>query len=99
MTTREQKLRELVERWRSESHSCGMGGFAELSAFYEIAADELASILNEEVEVSDAMVEAAARVVCRHAHENWDDIGEFTQGVLKETQREAITAALKEAGK
>ncbi len=48
--------------------------------------------------VTDEMVERAARKVCEITGEDWDSIGEFTRGVLMDTQRAAFTAAL-EPGK
>lgn len=93
MTTREQKLRELERKWRDESRSCGMGGFAELSAFYEIAADELAAILDEEVGVSDGQVSAAVI-----AYVEVDGVCEGDRPMDHEAMRAAILAALKEPG-
>lgn len=44
--------------------------------------------------VDEAMVERSARVVAEIAGEDFDKIGEFAQGVLRDTQRAALTAAL-----
>lgn len=47
-----------------------------------------------EAVVTEAMVEASARVVCEVTGETWDHIGSFAQDILKDTQRKALTAAL-----
>lgn len=46
------------------------------------------------VEVDEAMVERAARVVCTRADEVWDHIGDFARDALMDTQRAALAAAL-----
>lgn len=48
--------------------------------------------------VTEAMVEAAARVVAYRAGEDFDHVGEFTQGILLDTQRAALEAALAAPG-
>jgi hypothetical protein len=49
------------------------------------------------VDVDEAMVERMARVVAQHAGEDFDDIGSFARSVLMDTQRAALTAALKDS--
>ena len=44
--------------------------------------------------VSDEVLEAAARIVAKVTGEDYDSLGEFTQGVLKDTQRQCFEAAL-----
>lgn len=50
--------------------------------------------MNDKALVSEERVELAARIVCQRAGESWDQIGEFAQGAIKDTQRAALQAAL-----
>lgn len=52
-------------------------------------------VAQPQVAVSDAAVLRAARVIAKRAGEDFDNIGEFAQSIIMETQREAITAALR----
>ena len=64
----------------------------------QIVDEALATLTAASGGVDEGMVERAARVVAKVAGEDFDQLGEFTQGVLMDTQRAALTAALKDGG-
>lgn len=90
MTTREQKLRELVNKWRDPGPNILMNWHTAKCA------DELAAVLDEEVVVSDEMVERAC-VAFNDGEVDWHEYSTWPEGVRKD-MRAAITAALKEPG-
>ncbi len=49
-----------------------------------------------EIDIPEGVVEAAARVVARIAGEDFNSIGDFARGVLMDTQRQCLHAALAE---
>lgn len=110
MTTREQKLRYLVEKLLllAEAHSAKSADkdWSEWVRDREhgqeqgirYADDELASILKEEVEVSDAMVDASVRAFWPVYFESIRVNG-AGKPAHRTGMKAAITAALKEAGK
>lgn len=99
MTTREQKLRELCMRWRIDSRSFT----PTVASHLNVCADELAAILNEEVEVSDAMVERYVTAVNEHlgslTAKDWEIERFDPVASIARVARIGLTAALKEAGK
>lgn len=76
---------------------CGSNGDAvsywtdKVNAYVTIAKGQTAAPV---VEVDEAMVERASRVVCERAGETWDHIGAFARDAISETQRAALAAAL-----
>lgn len=98
MTTREKKLRELVSQWKRE---CMV--FADMPNGVPVPKrlylwnriDELASILNEEVEVSEWMVEVAEEARIEYLR----TMPSHHSNTQHEAMRYALTLALKEAGK
>ena len=98
MTTREQKLREMVSQWKRE---CMV--FADMPDGIPVPKrlylwnriDELASILNEEVDASDQMCAAAEHAYFTYRPKTISPRRERVRYALTA----AITAALKEAGK
>lgn len=98
MTTREQKLRELVERWRLHGSSNECAIKVNEGDVLQVCAAEIAAVLDEEVVVSDEMVDRSVAVVLRNCGETLESIGDISLGWVREVQLEALTAALKEPG-
>lgn len=89
-TTREQRLRELVEKWREECRDQATYNVDERCT-YSVCYRELAAILDEPVEVTDEMVKAI-RLAYFSGPTN-------SLSPTNEKIRRAITACLKEACK
>lgn len=90
-TTREQRLRELVEKWREEAKSCQCTTAYMAEYYIDQCADELAAILDEEVEITDSML----RLACDAYDEHQTSLEGYS---IPMAMHAALAAALKEPG-
>lgn len=96
MTTRDQRLRELRDRWKAECQDRDMNNVDERST-YSICYRGLAAILADPVEVSDEMVSVGAHAITMyHILNTPSDMN--SHAVRHELARAVLTATLKEPG-